>query len=402
MLLSINKNTVFPVNHYVVVLAFFFILLLPILLPAFQFHVSFVGHMGLGSLFVPDTLGMQGSLYNVVEQGIELKYRTIFGVVLLYYPSYWLGNMYCYFVNCILLLFSCFFFIKTLPRLQLQLTCSQVYAVFCTVMLNFYILGVMLHPNKEIPLIFLTNVFVYYAVIKNKILLPMLVIAISATFRDAYSLILLLSLFALNIKVIHGIFHRRPYLTSIAVIVFFSLVGLKEIAKLNLLSDYNYILERNISVGSESGSALNELPTYQSFPLKFINNLFGSALRPQFIDLNGRFNFIGIGLWQFGVTLMLGILSWFYLLGRNQNRRHLSKIALLILICLLFVSFGSLTQPRYMAPYMFWLAAGFVSILKFELILIIFLGIILLSTVFSLIGFGALIPAGIDVYPYFN
>ena len=310
--------------------------------------------------------------------------------------------MYCYFVNFIHLLFSCFFFIKTLPRLQLQLTCSQVYAVFCTVMLNFYILGVMLHPNKEIPLIFLTNMFVYYAVINKKLVIPMLVIAISATFRDAYSLILLLTLFALNIKAINELFYRKPYLMSTAVIVFFSLVGLNEIAKLNLLSDYNYILERNISVGSESGSVLNELPTYQSFPLKLINNLFGSALRPQFIDLNGRFNFIGIGLWQFGLILMLGILSWFYLLGKNQNCKYLSKIALLIFICLLFVSFGSLTQPRYMVPYIFWLAAGFVSILKFDLILIIFLGIILLSAVFSLIGLGALTPGGIDVYPYFN
>lgn len=358
--------------------------------------------MGVGGLFVPDSLGMQGSLYRAVAEGIELKHRTIIGVILLYYPSYWLGNIYCYFINYMLLVLSCFFFIKTLPKLQFRLKRQQVYVIIFTVILNFYILGVMLHPNKEIPLIFLTNVFIYYAVVKNKVLVPILVIVISATFRDAYSLILLLTLLALNIKMVNKVFYRRPYVMSLSVIAFFSLVGLSEIADLNLLSEYNYILERNIAVGSDSGSALNELPTYQSFVLKLINNLFGSALRPQFIDINDRFNFIGIGLWQFGVILMLGVLSWLYILKRASNCESLSKITLAMLICLLFVSFGSLTQPRYMMPYMFWLAFGFVSILSFDTILAIFLTIIILSAIISFIGLGALTPGGIDMYPYIN
>jgi len=283
-----------------------------------------------------------------------------------------------------------------------KLTRSQVYAVFFTVILNFYIVGVMFHPNKEIPLIFLTNIFVYYALIKNKLLLPLLVVAIVATFRDAYGLILLLSLFALNIKFINEAFNRRPCSTSIAVIIFFSFVGLSQIAKLNLIPAYNYILERNIAIGNNSGSILNELPTYILFILKLINNVLSSALKPQFIDINNRFNFIGIGLWQFGVTLMLGVLSWLYLLRRNHDRRNVSKLVLLILVCLLFVSFGSITQPRYLMPYIFWLAAGFVSILKFDVILIVYLGIVLFSAILSFLGLGALIPGGIDVYPYFN
>jgi hypothetical protein len=395
---GLNMDFFFKKDKFIIKKFWLLLILLFGILPLFQFHVGGIGYLGFGGLFTPDTIGMQSTI-NAVAQGADINYRTIFGVVILYYPSYWLGNIYSYFINCMLLFFSWYFFIKAIPKLHLNLSQSKAYMVFFMVIANFYILSLMLHPNKEIPLIFLTNAFVYYAVIKQKILLPMLIIAISATFRDGYGIILLLTLIALNIKIMNNAFHRRPYLVSIILALFLSIFALKELSNINILSEFNYILERNISSGLVMNSALNELPSYQAYTLKLVNNLFNAALRPQFIDLNSRIYFTGIGLWQFGVISILGVLSWLYIIRGKQDNSNFSKLTLAILICLLLISYGSFTQSRYLMPYIFWLSAGFISILKFDLILIFFLGFFLLSLIFSFSGLGVLTPLGIDIYP---
>lgn len=389
-----RKYTVFPVDPIKLVLISFFVLLFGFLV-VFQFHVEVVGYLGFGGLFVPDAMGMQGSLY-AIANGVDVDYRTIAGVVFLYYPSYWLGNFYCYLVNAVLLFFSCLFFIKTSYQLGIKLTYSSTFIVLFSVLANFYILGVMLHPNKEIPLIFLTNLFVYFAVLKKQIVLPVLIIAISSMFRDGYGLILLLTFISLNIKFFNQMFYKVPYLVSASLVVILSVFGLNEILKLNLLSEFNSILERNLSLSAEDTSS------YRPFILKFLSNLFSGAIRPQLLDLNGRINFVGVGLWQFGVVIMLGVMSWMYILGGKSKNYNLSRLTMVIFFCLLFISLGTIAQPRYMMPYIFWLSTGFVMAFRIDFILILFLGVCLLSIIFSVVGLGVKVPLGIDSYPFFN
>ena len=380
-------------------LNFLILILLFGAIASFQFHVEVLGYFGFGGLFTPDTIGMQNTI-NLVAQGNEINYTTIFGVAMLYYPSFWLGAIYNYCINCMLLYFSCHFFIKSLPLLNLNLSRPKVYLVFFMVTANFYILSVMLHPNKEIPLIFLTNAFVYYALIKQKILLPLFLIVITAIFRDAFALILLLTLIALNIKIVTYAFYRKPYLVASVFIIFLAFFTIENLVYLNILPDISYVLERNISYGSQVNSTLSDLPSYQSFIFKLMNNLSSAALRPQFFDLNSRIYYTGVGLWQFGVISLLGMLAWMLSLrGRQYNLNH-SKLILAILICLLLISSGTFTQPRYLMPYIFWLSLGFVSTLKFHHILILFILLFLCSQAFSILGLGVKVPQGIDVYPY--
>ncbi|WP_221887211.1 hypothetical protein, partial [Vibrio cholerae] len=87
-----------------------------------QFHVDILGYMGISGLFIPDTLSMQSSIMRAVNFGIDGSYRTIIGVLYLYYPSYWLGHYYCYIVNMSMLWMSVFFFLKTLQVIKLPLS----------------------------------------------------------------------------------------------------------------------------------------------------------------------------------------------------------------------------------------------------------------------------------------
>ena len=366
---------------------------------SFQFHVEVIGYFGFGGLFVSDTMSMQSSI-NSIAQGASINYRTILGVVVLYYPSYWLGPFYSYFINAVLLYFSCHFFIKAMPALELNLSRPKIYFIFLAVIANFYIVSVMLHPNKEIPLIFLTNAFIYYAAVKEKILLPLVIIFIAATFRDGYGIILLLTLIALNMKIVTYTFYRRPYLVLSSFFIFLALFTIQNLIYLNILPDIGYVFDRNVNYGSQLDSFLNGLPSYLAFTLKLVNNLVSAALRPQIFDVNGRAYIVGIGMWQFGVTCLLGVFSWMYTIRGKRVNINVSKVALAIFICLLLISAGTFTQPRYLMPYIFWLAAGSILNLRFYQILILFILIILSSQIFSLLGLGFGLTTGVDLYPH--
>jgi len=378
---------------------FLILILLFGMIASFQFHVEVIGYFGFGGLFVSDTIGMQSTI-NSIAQGASINYRTILGVVLLYYPSYWFGALYSYSINSILLYFSCHFFIKALPALELNLSRPKIYFVLLAVIANFYIISIILHPNKEIPLIFLTNAFIYYAAVKEKILLPLAIIFISATFRDGYGFILLLTLIALNMKIVTSAFYRRPYLVLSSFFIFLALFTIENLIYLNILPDIAYVFQRNVSYASQFNSLLNQLPSYLAYTLKFANNLASAALRPQFFDVNGRAYIVGIGMWQFGVICLIGVFAWMHSIRGKHVNINVSKVALAILICLLLISSGSFTQPRYLMPYIFWLSMGFISIFRFHDILMLFILLFIFSQVFILLGLGFGLTTGIDIYPH--
>ncbi|EOX4283936.1 hypothetical protein ACPF4P_003223 [Vibrio cholerae] len=395
-MLSIKNKRTYINERGVVII--FTALFFSILTYVIQFHVDILGYMGMSGLFIPDTLSMQSSIMRAVNFGIDGSYRTIIGVLYLYYPSYWLGHYYCYIVNMSMLWMSVFFFLKTLQVIKLPLSKQDLSIVLFSVFFNFYIIGAFLHPNKEIPLILLTNIFIYKLVSNSKLFSLLSIIFIVFLFRDAYAIILLATLFFIRTRFVFSLLCRNPLVIFIVIVVFISFFDLKYISSLGVLREYNYILERNSDISVGESSLVSLIPSQLRYFVKVWNNLFGSALRPQPLDLNGRLNFIGLGLWQFGVLLFFGSISLFGILCRKSNFDYLNIISIAFFICALFVSFGSLTQARYLMPYMFWLSMGTIHFFRKDILIILFFILLICVFFMYVLGFGMAVPLGIDIY----
>ena len=203
---------------------------------------------------------------------------------------------------------------------------------------NFYILGVLFFPNKEIPLIFLTNVFIYYAIVKRDFRVSAVIIPITYFFRDSYPVMLFLLL--ISISVLKYFKYKGPYLFVFIVFILFSLFSIKNIQSLGISPEYTIWIDRNVGLGEQSDSILSNVPSYIAYPARVFNHTFGSALRPQLMDVNDRIYFHGIGLWQLGVSIMIGLLSWLYSIRSfSKANKEVMLLAVTIILFLLFISF---------------------------------------------------------------
>ncbi len=378
-----------------------------LIFPLFQYHVSIFGYIGVAGLFVNDTLGLASNL-EIFARGEDLNYLGILGVLLLYYPSYYIGNLFNLLINVSLLLISAHYFLKTLKCMDIDISQKKLTIIFVFIVFNFYLLEVLLYPNKEIPLIALTNMFFYQAIIRNNKALIFAIIIAALLIRDGHGVILaatyLLILFAKPVVL------SRPILVLLSIFCFFSFISIKLIAELDFLGEYNYVLQRNINLVENpdsvlSNSILNDLPSYIAFPTKVFNHFIGSVLRPQFFDLNSRLYLHGIGLWQNGLAIFLGIIfSFKILLKSSEFKSDIILAAFSVVFCLLVVSAGSYTQARYLLPYIFWLVVFPIYFLRTDTLLIFSLSCIVFSILLFLTGYGSQIPLGIDVapVPYFE
>ena len=377
------------------VIGSFFILL-------FQNHVAIFGHIGFGGLFVNDTLGMEENLKRFAEDS-DGNFTGIYGVMLLYYPSFYLTRAYTLFVNVTFLIFAAIYFLETLFKLRVRLSLEKVILIFVIILSNLYILQVLYFPNKEIPLILLTNLFLYHFVINKKYTLIFIIILITLFIRDGHALILTLTFILATL--FNEFIKRKPIVFLILILALFSILSLEVIGSIGILGEYNYILDRNLDLANNpdsvvSSSILNTVPVYIAYPMKVINHFISSAIRPQFIDINNRVYVAGLGLWQNGIIILLGISSWIHLIRRNENS-NIVIIGAIIILGLLLISVGSFTQPRYMMPYIFWLAAGIVLILDIKKIIIFVLIIFLISLLFLFLNLGVpVIPEGFDLHPW--
>jgi hypothetical protein len=367
--------------------------------PFIQNHVTIFGYQGFGGMFVNDSLGMEDTLRRFVEDP-DGVFSTVYGVMFLYSPSYYLSHVYNLIVNLLLLTFAANFFLKTLSELDIKLSPRKIMLIMTIVVFNFYILEVLYFPNKEIPLILLTNAFLYYFIVQRRTVIVFSILVLTLFIRDGHGLVLTLTFFSLTF--FRGYLLRKPYFFLLSIFILFSILSIDVIESIGILGDYNYILARNVSLATDAdGSLLTGAPVYISYALKVVNHYISSAVRPQFIDLNDRIYIVGIGLWQNGVVIFLGISSWLYLIRQQENYKIVA-IGVAIILGMLFISVGTFTQPRYMMPYIFWLTTGFVFLLDLKKILILVLGIFLVSVLFTLLNLGVPIPLGIDTYDGFD
>ena len=70
----------------------------------------------------------------------------------------------------------------------------------------------------------------------------------------------------------------------------------------------------------------------------------------------GGIHLLAIGYWQFGVVILAGLLWAIKSLVAPHARE--GALALLLVVALLGVSYGSFVQPRYMMPLIYWLSLG--------------------------------------------
>jgi hypothetical protein len=383
--------------------SFAYLVVLAVLaLPFVQYHVSAIGYLGVGGLFVNDTLGMESNLLRFAK-GDDINYLGIIGVLLLYYPSYYLGNIFNLIINLVMLFVAANYFIKTLLHFRICVNKNIILLLNIAVIFNFYLYEILLYPNKEIPLIALTNAFLYYSLAKKNKLLIISSILAALLVRDGHGLILAATYFI--ILLFQSIIYKTPIKILLFIYLLLSFVSIKILAELNILGDYNYILNRNIDLvnNSESvlsGSILNTLPNYLSFPIKVFNHFAGSALRPQYFDINNRLYLHGVGLWQNGLIIFIGMIGCFkVLLNPLKYNRNFILIAFVILLALLMVSAGSYTQARYLFPYIFWLLFFSLYIFRIDVLVISTLMIIIISALLIYTGYGSQVPTGIDIAP---
>ncbi len=380
-----------------------YLLVVAMIIPLLQHHVAIFGYFGLGGLFVNDSLGMASNLL-LFAQGEDIKYTGILGVLFIYYPSYYFGGLYNLVINCTMLSLATLFFLKTLFATGICATKRHISFLFFIVIANFYIIEVLFYPNKEIPLIFLTNVFLYYAIIQKAKLVSFVILLLSLLVRDAHGIMLLL-IYSFIFFAPHLIV-RHPIRILFVIFSLFCLISIRIISELQLLGDFNYILDRNIALANNPDSALsdsilNTLPSYVSFPIKVFNNAVGSALRPQFFDSNDRLYLHGIGLWQLGLVILFGGMTWLYLLFKARITTEAISIGFSILLAFLVVSAGSYTQARYLLPFIYWLAVVPIIYIRLTFLIGMVSTLTLITLALSVLGYGAPIPLGIDVDPMF-
>ena len=377
------------INIFALILFF-----LSLFIPLIQYHIERFGYFGISAVFINDT---QSYWENIISyhDGKEGNYFTLIGVLILYYPAYFLGWLYCYFVNFTLLILSCLFFLKTIRLIKLKFSNYKIFATFILVIFNFYLWGILFFPNKEIPLIFLTNVLIYIIASRKSKLISLVPVVLIFFFRDGFAFILFCTM--LMIWFLGKGFEKNPIrilLSFIFVLMFFSL---KTLSSLGILSDYQYVIDRNIAYESESSFAYNS-PYYFSYLINLFNNSIIYAFRAQLFDQNGRLYFHGIGLWQFAVVLTIGLISWikktFFTKHKNSTILH---IGLIVLLSYLLLSTSTYPQVRYMMPFSFWLSAAVFFYLDFRTFVFLYILVLILAISFIFLGLSHKPGLGIDI-----
>jgi hypothetical protein len=363
-----------------------------------QTHLPIFGYMGLSGFFVADTLAMQSSLFEFVQDD-SVKSVGTFGVYIVYYMSYYFGNLYNLLVNILFLLISSYYFYKICEVLNVSEKNRCIASGF--VYSNLYLISVLFHPNKEISLIMLTNIYIYIILSNANLIYCFVVGLLAAMVRDAYGVSLILLLLIIYIdKYLKGAFTRNYFPTSIAMLAIFSLVTIDFVTLFPVGDLLLGIISRNVEYGESLDSMLSGLPSYLGFLLKVVNNYASGALRPQLLDINLRLNIVGIGLWQLGLLVLIGLPSTFKIRDSdNKLHKEWGQISIFSMFILCVISFGSFTQPRYMFPLINILSLAFVLRFGVGVRILYYLFTMLLVVIFFMLGLGVSLPEVNDLYP---
>lgn len=352
------QNTIFSFEFAILIFSSFIIFLI-------QSNVDQMSNIGLGGLFVPDSISLANSVelyWNVEDRSWE-KWRAILGVVIVYYLGGIFGQLGYAVINIFLLSSSFILVVKSVKRNAIT---SPLNFSMLAVLSNFYLIEVLLFPNKEIPLIFLTSLYAWLLISKKNIIWVFVSIIFVFLIRDGYAIIL----FAATIFIyLFENFHGKKILVILSLMTI--LMSLVPIA---VFQGIDTSLSRNVAVGEIIISKYDDFINGQfGYFFKIIGNTFNLATRPQFVDCSSNFHLLSIGYWQFGILIIAGIV-W-AIKSLFEDEIDSKRLAVLILIVLIGISYSSFVQPRYLMPMIYFFSNTFVKCKKCAFIAVL-LGVV--------------------------
>lgn len=218
-----------------------------------QINVELLRHMGVSGLFVPDSLALKGAanVYWDNTPVLDGTWTSLHGVM----RCYWVGILYGSWavcgVNVFLILVSAYYFIKTMESfIDDDESLLRIYSLVMILVLgNLYLIEVMAFPNKEIPLMAITNAYMYYLAARRSWVAAALLSGMAFVFRDGYGLILLVCMCAILVL------RNRP--TKIRLASLGLLVAILAFIPIMHFMELGSVIYRNVALGSVSHEHAN-------------------------------------------------------------------------------------------------------------------------------------------------
>jgi hypothetical protein len=316
-----------------------------------QKNALFLSGIGVSGLFVPDAVSLRDTVVAFWNVGDDERtwdsWRTLYGVVVLFYPGYIMGSIGYAFVNVILIFSSISLALKTFEGHFGIGSHNKLYLItLLFLMSNFYISSIIYFPNKELPLIFIISLYLYSLTKNSGYVFPILLSALAFTIRDGFGIILFLNVFFIA-------FIKLKKNVHFYVLVLFAIMAL---FPLELISGVDHSIDRSLDLGRIYA---NELSVYNGgYVFSLLGTIFNLSLRPQFWAVDSGLYLIQFGFFKLGILLVFGLV-W-SLANLNSSSNILKTFACTFIFCLICVSKSPYIQPRYMFPFYCWLLLPFI------------------------------------------
>lgn len=313
-----------------------------------QNNIELLREVGVTGLFVPDAVALRDTakVFWEIRFDLNATWRPIIGVMLLYGVGVFWGALAVCGLNILLIVIAAYYFLKVIKFLvnDDRYLLLIFFFVMISVVGNIYLIEVMAFPNKEIPLMAITNAYMYHLTVRRNYILALVLSFIAITFRDGYGLILIGCM-----GVVWGL-QNRP--TNARVVLVASIAAILSLFPISNFVEFSSILERNTEVSLESSG-------YFSYFSKLVYNTVSLGLLNSFKAEDGRLYLLNVGFWQFGVFIISGVL-WALKGSLRETTEVENNISMIIIITLLGISYGSYIQPRYLMPLLYFFVFGFV------------------------------------------
>ena len=320
-----------------------------------QNNIEFLRDARISGFFVPDAVALKDLvlIYWETRPELDVTWIPIIGVMLLYVEGWFFGSLSVCFVNVILIVVATGYFFKLMEEFVNKKEYFLLIFVFVLVSVvgNGYLIEVMVFPNKEIPLLAITNAFVYYLLVRRNYFVATILSLVALAFRDGFGLILICCLLAVWFLLGRSV--------RVRVFLLLSVVMLLILFPVSELVGFGNIFERNINAAFEIDAGVNS----NGYLGRLTYNVFSLGVLNSFITDHGYIDILSFGYWQFGVFVISGV---FWAVKRILTAGGDAEvgISVVIIIAILCVSYGSYIQPRYMMPLFYFLAFGFVRCMR--------------------------------------
>lgn len=305
-------------------------------------------------MFIPDVVNMTQTFDNLWRLYGIVPYEPSFSGVSIIYGWTWLiSPSIAWFINNIFMFAAGYVYIKYLvPRLRLDgWAVLVVYA-------NPYLILASVGPNKEIPLILMSLIWLSLLLSSHSLKWPLaFLLSFAAYFiRDGFGFILLM---ATVFSIIWGSASRKVPVSMLAFGGFVSIA-------FGVLVQYSDTLARNLAVleqGFDQGTAigaiaegmgLNPSSLTGGLALYFIRLIYNALVLGIFPNLNtifGYWNLLGVSYWVTGILIIISIISSGLIIIYDKIDKNVGgPIFLFFLTCLFAISISQFVQPRYLMP----------------------------------------------------